>query len=139
MGKKKLTWKEKWRKREAENRRAGVYYVLFFVGLLLFVLFVLPLRANYDFYEYHVWQCEQAHSEGKAFNLVTGKTVDPPFGAESSSIVYPHEDPRVKVPHGCVGEDYGILAFGFYGVWTANMTITQYNVGNLTDTVKLGD
>jgi len=93
---------------------------LIMIGVSLFILFVLPLPkyVEVDFYDFHVWECEQAHAQNMSYSLCSGFWCEPHEDhIDSPWVWHPSEDPRT-IPHGsCLGtlHDKPILVFGIVG------------------------
>ena len=131
---KKLTWKQEWRKHDAEKKRLIVYCILFLVGISIFMMFGFPLGKELDFYQYHVWECEQAHAEGKTFSLFSGNRLNPVEShIKNWWHVHPTENASLVVPHGCVGVKQRMWVFGIYGIWYTDTNIALENIGDLAD------
>lgn len=78
--------------------------VLAFGVVVLLAIFVIPLPKNVevDYYDLHVWECEQAHAYNLSYSLCSG------FWHE------PTEDPKT-IPYGsCAGVTKKIVVFGIY-------------------------
>lgn len=132
----KPTRKQKRGKEEREQQRIVLFGVILISAIVLFGIFVMPLYKEYDFYEYHVWQIEQAHLEGKTFSLATGQQIEAlQIHTANDWNVHPSEDPENVVHHGCMGNPQSFMVFGFYGQWIANNTVTYENIGDLVDLV----
>ena len=84
--------------------------------LFVFVFFIIPINKEIDFYEYHVWECEQAHKNGYSFAVCSGFWYDPePWHIDDWGIVHPSENPRDNIMHGSnlgqTVEVYGLFGF----------------------------
>jgi len=91
-------------------------------ALALFLFFVVPLPkfVEVDFYEFHVWECQQAHAHNMSYSLCSGFWYEPQPGDISNPWVWhPSEDPYT-IPHGsCLGTTEIIWVFGVYGFLTS--------------------
>lgn len=108
------------------------------IAIILFLVFVFPLPKELDFYEYHIWECEQAHAANKTFALFTGKKYEPAESHfQNQWLIHPLEDPTEVVPHGCISlEKKYRTVFGIFGRWITDTTITAENIGDLEDRVE---
>ena len=91
-------------------------------ALALFLFFVVPLPkfVEVDFYEFHVWECQQAHAHNMSYSLCSGFWYEPQPGDISNPWVWhPSEDPYT-IPHGsCLGTTKTVIVFGIYGFLTS--------------------
>jgi len=94
------------------------------LGVLLFVLFGLPLPkyVEVDFYDFHVWECEQAHAKNMSYSLCSGFWYEPSEDHINNPCVWhPSEDSKT-IPHGSnLGtlHDKPIFFFGIIGWFLA--------------------
>jgi len=74
------------------------------VGLAVICLF-LPLPMEADCYNWHVYECEEAHSQNKTFLYCSGFLIEPEqshLDDKGCPAIHPEENCTETVPHGCV-------------------------------------
>ena len=80
-----------------------------FLGAIIFAIFLYLLLYNYilcpevDFYDFHVWECEQCHAENLTFALCSGFCYSPQQSDLEDGgcpAIHPLEDCAKTVPHG---------------------------------------
>lgn len=105
--------------------------ILILVTIVLAMTFVVPVPkfAELDFYEFHVWECEQAHAQNMSFNVWSGFCYEPTEEHLSIPwIIHPSENPRTHIAHGSnLGTGKWIVAFGVYGWLTSPQFYTDEN------------
>ena len=84
-------------------------------AILLFVLFAMPIEKESDFYDFHVWECKQCHSERKSFSVCSGFCFEPDDkDLRNLCVVHITEQCETNIEHGSVlGQTYTV--FGVVG------------------------
>jgi len=100
-----------------ENKK---WLALAALSLFLFFGMPLPKPVEIDFYDWHVWECQQAHAQNMSYSLCSGFWCEPePEHIASPWVWHPSEDPYT-IPHGsCLGTTKTRLVFGIYGFLTS--------------------
>ena len=90
--------------------------------LIICLVFVIPLPkpVEIDYYEFHVWECQQAHAKNMTYSLCSGFWYEPKIeDIKNPWVWHPSEDPYT-IPHGsCLGTTKTIIVFGLWGFFTS--------------------
>ena len=103
--------------RELFNQKLLPSTLGIFLSILIVVFVIpLPLFQEVDFYDYHVWECEQAHANNMSYSLCSGFWYEPCLeDIENPCVWHPCEDCHT-IPHGSIlGTGETIMVFGIYG------------------------
>jgi len=74
-----------------------IFYIL---GIIVLICF-FPLFRTYDFYDYHVWECEEAHKAGADWALCSGFWYEPSNQTPivNDCLIQLSENCKQEVPH----------------------------------------
>ena len=99
--------------------KENLLYIFATLTIILFLGFVIPIPifVEVDFYDFHVWECEQAHGENMTYLVCSGFWVEPSASDfDNSMAVHPLEDCSKCIAHGSnLGTGEIVVVFGIYG------------------------